>query len=254
MPTVVERARALVTGDDADRLAARREIKKEIARLETLAQRRTAIAQQLKSLDAREEKTISHHEKTCQPIQKALAEIEGEVTRLILADKPVDDVLAKNRADTLGKLSIANSALEVEVEVLKKLRKSIQEELRKLSATDQISQLKGQLRGGQLANPSMLKEMFVATQARSWADNRKRDAERELKSREEELLSRQRQRAEQRIVNSHGQLIEDPEPDELELANEREVQQWHAELAAAKEAWQESCETINRIKKQLENE
>lgn len=255
MPTVVDKVRARITGNDAERFAKRREIKRRLAELAALAGRQRAIGVQIRGLNTREEAAVSKHQRTCEPLQKRLEEIEVGVTSAILADEPVSDELAKQRAEVLDKLAAANAGLEAEVSTLKKLRRQLQAKMGGLfNSTREISRLRGQLAARGVADPQLLLDRFVNTQERHWVDRRLTAARDELQKVNALFETAKRYRLDYPAVRTMGEPRQDEQPSESERELSAEAEQWAAEVQAAEAALADAVQKQDAIRQAIIDE
>ena len=243
MPNILDHAKAVATGGDAERIAGRREVRKKLAPLLARQQQYTAIREQLRAIDARESKTVAAHEKTTAPLQETLLEIEASVTDSILKDEPIDDKIAKKRVATTEKIATANSKLEAEVEAMKKLRDQYQVNLRGEAGTDrEIQNLRGELKGRKLGSPKLLERQFVNQQAFKWACNRLNGAEEGLRDAVD-------------AAKSAADARQDDElPSDYELQALRELKVWNVELDEASAIKEQVLAEKYRLRDLLEKE
>ena len=242
MPNLLDHAKAIATGGDADRLAGRREVRQKLAPLLASRQRLDSIREQLKAIDQREAKTVASHESTTGPLQSKMLEIEAAVTDAILKDEPVGDKVAKERTAILEKIATANSKLEAEVESLNKLRKQYQIDLGGHNRIDQeIRNLRSELRG-KLGSPKLREKQFVNRHAFQFSNNRVLAAEEGLRDAAQVAEAAEASRAE-------GEL-----PDDFELGAQRELSYWAAEQTEAAAINEAVLEEKQRLRDRLEEE
>ncbi|MCA9233222.1 MAG: hypothetical protein KDA57_21430 [Planctomycetales bacterium] len=252
MPTVLERVKAAIVGDDANRLARRKGIKREIAKLQALDGRRSDITNQIRKLNEREAKAEGEHEKVCQPIQDRLSTLELEATELILADKEIPSELSDERGELLEQLASANSRLETEAKTIRDLRLQLEKQRASLGdTTTEASRLRGQLTAHGVANPELLAERFVVDQQVLWAEKRHRAAKEECQLAQRHYVEQVQRREDARVINSRGEVVRDPEPDEHEQRLLREVAGWEHECEAAAAAVAEAHAAREEIRQQI---
>jgi len=242
MPNLLDHAQAAVTGGDADRLAGRREVRKKLAVLLASQQRIDAIREQLRTIDQREAKTVASHQKTTDPLQSAMLEIESAVTDAILKDQPVGDKIAKKRTALLEKIATANSKLEVEVDAMGKLRSQYQLDLSGSSGIDrQIANLRAELRG-KWGSPKLQERRFVNQISLKQAHSRLIAAEEGLRDADQVARSAEASRA------------DGERPDAYEIGAQRELGYWSAEREEATAIKEAVLAEKQQLKDRLEEE
>jgi len=241
MPNLLDHAKAIATGGDAVRLAERREVRKELAALLASQQRFVAIQNQLRAIDTREAKAVASHEKTTDPLQSAMLQIEADVTDAILRDEPVGDEIANNRTALLGKIATANSKLEAEVDAMKSLRDRYKLDLRGSSGVDRkIQDLRNKLRGN-LGDPELLTSQFVNRQAFKSANDRLINAEEQLRDASQ-------------IAEAEADSRGDELPSDFERQSQKQLSYWAAEQTEAAAIKEAVLEEKQRLRDRLEQE
>jgi chromosome segregation ATPase len=256
MPSILDKTKSLLTGDDAERLGQRRSVKKEIASLEAEREGHRAITSQLRQLAEREEKSTEDHEKICTPQQKRIAEIESEIAGLIFDNEPIPDKLAAQRAKCYEKIATANAKLEAEVEAIKSIRKGLQSQAAGHNTLDsEITRLRGMLKSKKLANPELQLHLFVINQEFHFANERCRVAERERQQAWDSVSVQQREREklEKFHTNSHGEIRNLPGDDVMPKLQQAAAE-WESEFDAAEQARYEADRRRREIRQKMEDE
>lgn len=228
-PTIIERAKAKLFGDDAERLAARRELKADLAKQQAIIATGESIAQQQRLLAQREQQAVDQCETTTAPLRERLLAIEEQVQAAILAGEEVGKAVVRERLAVLQAITEATSKLEAEVDAIRKLRRKSEVSGGGISvARQRASEIEGKLKSGPLASHRLLNERFALTEKILWLERRVSAADRQLD------LVQSAFRDATRGQEQHGPLEEGDDRLQFISNLEREFDQWKFELDAAR--------------------
>lgn len=198
--------------EDNPRLARRRNIKRDLARLQILEQRAAVLQQRLTEYDREADAAADLHRATCEPLQAELEALESKAVDAIVERRPVDPESESRRAEVVRLVEDANSTLDESVQKIERLRKALEEELktaRKESAGKQG--LETLLTHQGIGNPELLEQLSAARtavnlfrQQAAAANGRLRDLETSLQVAKERDRAADVQRLERAVRRARG--------------------------------------------------
>lgn len=225
----------IVDHHDTERLARRRAIRSEAAKLQFEKDKIPVLEATLADSHQRVEVATDAHTATCAPLQLELSTLESEAVARIGRREPPDETADGRRAELLREITDENGRLETIVEAEKVCRAPTEREVWKLR--NEVLDPKAVLsRLGQpaLASPSLLLAAHCASQATRFASARREHARRSLKLHEANVGGL---RCGQITGNLTAELFH--------------VSKWEAEVAAAGAAVGEAIAEGQRIHKAI---
>jgi hypothetical protein len=242
MPSVIDHVRAAVTGDDADRLAKRREIKARIPAARERQARVVSLQQEISAAERELEAAAATHQSLCQPLQLELANAtdEGERSRL------------------RQQIDAANDTLESNVRKLHARIRHFQTERSQMMTgpAETPESLANEL--CRLASPELDAQHFVSQQAAEWTVRRLEHAQKQLEKWSAELNKEQRERTQTRTEYSERfgrRTVESNKgPSESERIYARRVRLWESEVAAAQALLQSARSESEKIRRAMIDE
>lgn len=261
MPTVLDHAVAIATGDDPDRLQKRRVIKREIAECEVVKQRAALKQREIDNLNSRKDSASNRHEATTAPAQERLAAIDEEIAGCLLDRTPVPPALEDERRNLLTVVADANLELETEIAAIDKSLGRANRELRELqNGYAQLQVLQNKLADDTHGEPELKKQQFVLDQVCHWAHQRVRAAESQVAQWRDAVAALNKKRAGNQRIDHFGfvrsmpqQELDAHDAQQLRIFQQR-LGRWEFELQHARAAMAEAQEAGEQIRAQLIDE
>jgi hypothetical protein len=241
MPSVIDHVKAAVAGDDANRLARRREIKERIPAARERQKQIASLQAEIAAAERAVNEAVAQHQQSCMPLQAQLADA-SEAERVRLREQ----------------IDQANYTLQLSVQKLNFRIQGFQNELAQLrvSSSDTPETLENELT--RLASPELDAEHFVSQQAVEWAVRRLEHAQKQLEKNAAELSEEQQERLQAHTEYSERfgrRIIESNRgPSESERIYARRVCRWQAEVAAAQALLQSARSEADKIRRAMINE
>lgn len=165
------------------RVAARREIRKQLAMTELAQRRLEEITAEVAELNRLADEAADQHTATCEPLQSELEQVEARILSRLADREPADPSDDARRAELLDLIAQANDSLEATLSTLKKRRAKLDAEQRekglgRISGTRQS--LQSQLCHPGIADPELVAQLHAAKDAAEWASRRYREAKKNL--------------------------------------------------------------------------
>src|SRR5262245_54117994 len=109
--SVVDRIKAAVTGDDATRLAGRREINRQRAQRRLDEAEVEEINAEIRKVDADVDAAMDAHQKTCLPKQTEIERLESRILEATVNREPIPDKDENRRRKLLQEIEHENQML-----------------------------------------------------------------------------------------------------------------------------------------------
>jgi hypothetical protein len=215
---------ATVTNDDAGRLSARREIRRQIAAKKVLKQKWDVFQQQIREFDDQADAAANVHQETTRPIQERLSVIEQQIESALADRLEVDSGLLAERAELLAAVKDANEKLSDATERVNRLKVPIQREAAAIGTEMPFQHLINKLAGIDIARDDLFDAHFSCREAVEWAGHRVAAAEKQVKTWREHI----------EFHEQGKRLLSDV------AAYRRRIRRWEVELCAAQDALAEA--------------
>jgi len=158
----VDNVKAAAAGEDAERLAKRREIKREIAERRVLYRKIKILEQQHTDLDRRASQAEEALQDVCRPIRARLKEIEAQQIVAEEEHQAPDAALATEQLELMQKIADQTDILNDAIARIDKLRVPLEKEIRDLRLQTQTEHLTNQLCQKKCARPDWFRSFEAA--------------------------------------------------------------------------------------------
>jgi hypothetical protein len=167
MPSVLDYAtdvvRAAIAGDDASRLAGRREVRRQLAQCESTKRKLRILEERARAFDAEADQAANNHREVCEPAQRELAELDEELVNLSADRQPIPERIELRRRELLEVIETANEQLTEAIARINRLRAPLNKQLREVGVeAAQGAHLENKLCQPPLVNEQLWNQRFAA--------------------------------------------------------------------------------------------
>lgn len=246
-------AAVTLDSDEAARLAARADVRRQLAERRLAEHQVDVLARRIAELNGQADAAADSHAEACRPLQDRLSAVETEIKDAMTQRLPIPKSLEAERAELLEAIHRENETLSNAAERVKRLTAPLEREHRETrSKVAQLAALESKLTGV-YGNPALLAEKFSNGKRTAAAQQRAETAAAFLRQAESGLeLAKvegpQRMNGWVKVGSPNG-------VDRETLRHwERKVREWRCELDNATRELQAAQAEANDIREQLLSE